>query len=71
MPYYYDYKDNIDFGNISIVPRQWYRRFIKIGKYSPWPYITMGKIEFTLSVEKLPKHKNTNKIMDKNIYILG
>ena len=57
MPHFYNYADTREFGKITVRPKQWYRRLFKIGNYSICPYVTMGKIEFTLHVERLPMSK--------------
>ena len=67
MPNFYNHSDTKEFGKITVTPRQWWRR-IRIGSYSIWPYVTMGKIEFTLRVEKLPQSDGINK-RNRNVYI--
>ena len=62
MPNFYNHSDTKEFGKITVTPRQWYRRLFKIGSYSFWPYVTMGVIEFTVSVEKVPEPINTSHV---------
>lgn len=68
MPHFYNYPDTQDFGKITVRPKQWHRMLFKIGSYSIWPYVTMGKIEFILRVERLPQRDGINR-NDKNVYI--
>ena len=68
MPHFYDHSSSKEFGKITVRPKPWDRRLFKIGSYSIWPYVTMGKIEFTLQVEQLPQHDGINKL-NRNVYI--
>lgn len=62
MPHFYDHSDTKELGKIIVSPKQWYRRFFKIGSYSLWPYVTMEIIEFTVHVEKVPEPINTSHV---------
>ena len=68
MPHFYDYSNAKEFGKITVRPKQWHRRFFKIGSYSIWPYVTMGKIEFTLLIEHIPQRDGINR-NNQNVYI--
>jgi hypothetical protein len=68
MPHFYNHRTTKEFGKITVKPRQWYRRLFKIGSYSIWPYVTMGKIELALQVDRLPQHKGINK-HNRNVFI--
>jgi hypothetical protein len=59
MPHFYNHENTADFGRIIVTPKQWYRR-IKIGSYSIWPYVTMGFIEFSVQIEKVPAPINNS-----------
>ena len=59
MPHFYSRSNTEQFGKITVTPKQWYRRFFRLGDYSIFPYVTMAEIEFTVQVEKIPEPINT------------
>jgi hypothetical protein len=68
MPYFYDYPNDKDFGKIAVTPKGIVRRFIKVGKLSLLPYVKMGRIRFTLHVERLPQDVGSNR-PSRNVYV--
>ena len=68
MPHFYNHSDTKEFGKITVTPKQWYRRFSRLGSFSFWPYMTMGKIKFILEVEKLPEREGSNR-RARNVYL--
>ena len=59
MPHFYNHKNTKDFGKVTITPKG--IRRIKLGDFSIWPYVTMSKIRFTVTVEKFPQRNGINK----------
>ena len=62
MPHYYSHKNTEKFGNISVVPTEWYRKYFKYGDFSFWPYKSNDVIKFKLILEKLNYEKSPNQI---------
>lgn len=61
MPHFYNHPSTEEFGKIIVTPKQWWRK-LKVGDYSIFPYVTMGIIEFTVEVEKIPEPINASHI---------
>jgi hypothetical protein len=60
MPHFYNHEKTKDFGKVSVTPKG--IRYFRFWGYSPFPYVTMSKVLFTLRVEKIPQ-------FSQNIYM--
>lgn len=62
MPHYYSYKNNEIFGNITVIPNEWYRRILVFGDYSIFPYKVNDEIKFAVNVDKAKSGEPPNQI---------
>ena len=55
MPHYYSHKNTDKFGDVTVIPNEWYRRILfEKGTLSPVIYKVNDLIKFKLCVEKIP-----------------
>jgi hypothetical protein len=62
MPHYYSYKNHEIFGNIAVIPNEWYRKIFKFGGYSIFPYKVNDEIKFAVNVDKAKSGEPPNQI---------
>jgi len=52
VPHYYSHKNTDNFGNVMVIPKEWYRRILFGGTFSPIVYKVNDVIKFKLYVDK-------------------
>ena len=65
MPHYYSRKNTEKFGDVSVTPREWYRRTLWKGTTSPFAYKENDIIKFRLKMDRF--FLDNSELRDKSI----